>query len=84
MANKQPKAPEAKAPVENKQAEDTTLATPMKPDANMKAAAEKETPVLANEAAPKMADSVVEGDKPPRKLKKGETYLGNGSIMVAS
>ena len=70
------------APVENKLPEDETFATPMQPDANMKAAAEKEAVVPVSELAPKFADSVAKGDEPPRKLKKGEVYLGQGSIMV--
>ena len=76
------KAPETEAPVENKLAEDETLSTAIKPSADMKVAAEKEAVTPVSELAPKNADSVVEGDKPPRKLKKGEVYLGQGSIMV--
>ena len=72
------------APAENKLPEDETFATPIKPDAEMKAAAAKEDVVNIADLPPKNADSVVEGDKPPRKLKKGEVYLGKGSIMVNS
>ena len=90
MANKKtqtankPKETVVEAPVENKLPEDVTLATGITPSADMKMAAAKETVELANEAAPKIADCVAEGDEPPRKLKKGETYLGSGSIMVSS
>ena len=81
MAKKQA-TEQVEAPEENKQAEDTTLATGITPSADMKAAAVKEEVTPVSELAPKNADSVVEGDKPPRKLKKGEVYLGQGSIMV--
>ena len=67
---------------ENKMANDETLATQIKPDADVKKQPMKE--VVAAKAKPTIADVVSKGDNPPRKLKEGETYLGGGTIKVES
>ena len=78
------KAPEAEAPVENKQAEDTKLSTAITPSKDMKAAATKEEVVPVSKLDPIIADCVEKGDKPKKALNKGEVYLGKGTVMVNS